>query len=353
MKKIIITTIFILTAALPHLSRADDTLAPPQDVYLLAGREEAEIHWQNPEEARFSRAIVFSSTILIEDYFTYQAVEKFCSKIYEGDAETTAARGLAPNLPYYFILFSADNAGNYSRAVVIARKADLKEGETVRVDSGSDTITATGSDTAGAGVNANGTLAGASAAVVNEVSYNEAEIVYNYNQELAADADSESRRLYLFIIVKSPDELSDRDKNAIAYFIDQGTPTTILLGAGERTGVLNSYLSAFDKLPKNTLEWQDVIKIANGRWPDQRNAAAEDKAATATFSAIYQRAANMDNAFDNAAVTVIAYGLRPAERNLESEKAAIRIYRSIFSRDPVEAYEWDMVRAIAYSGATR
>ncbi len=352
MKKFIITITLILLV-LPRLSLAKDAIASPQDVFLMASREEAAINWRNPDDPEFSKTVIFSSTIPIEDYFSYQAVEKFCDKIYEGNGATTAARNLAPNLPYYFILFAADRTGNYSRAVVIGRDADLMDGEVVRVENNTDTIVGSGSDNGNNGVNANGTLAGASATVVNEVSYQEAEIVYNYNQEIAADPGSESRRLALFIIVKSPDELTDQDKNAIAYFIGQGTPTTILLGSGERTGVLNSYLSAFDKLPKSVLEWQDVIKIANGRWPDQRNPDAEERAATATFSAIYQRPADMDNAFDNAAVTVIAYGLRPAERNLESEKAAIRIYRSIFSRDPVEAYEWDMVRAIAYSGATR
>ncbi len=61
----------------------------------------------------------------------------------------------------------------------------------------------------------------------------------------------------------------------------------------------------------------------------------------------------MNNPNDNAAVTVIAYGLRPGNRNMESETKAIDIYRSIFNKAPVEANDWDLVRAIAYSGATR
>jgi hypothetical protein len=61
----------------------------------------------------------------------------------------------------------------------------------------------------------------------------------------------------------------------------------------------------------------------------------------------------MNDPKDNAAVTVIAYGLRPANRNMESEKKAINIYHSIFKKSPSEAQDWDLVRAIAYSGASR
>lgn len=61
----------------------------------------------------------------------------------------------------------------------------------------------------------------------------------------------------------------------------------------------------------------------------------------------------MDSPNDNAAITVIAYGLRPVNRNLESEKAGIRIFKAIYGYDPESAVSWDIVRAIAYSGAIR
>ena len=160
--------------------------------------------------------------------------------------------------------------------------------------------------------------------------------------------------VYIFFIsTKSPHSLNEQDKFAIAYYIHEGTQTTKILGAGERTGVLNSYLSVFDKLPRTEEEWQDVIKIANGRWPNERNLSQEKQTEDTTFASIYQRTPDMSNPHDNAAVTVITYGLRPADRNMDSEKAAIKIYRGIFGKDPVEAVDWDIVRAIAYSGAIR
>ncbi|MCK5460112.1 hypothetical protein KAI52_03280, partial [Candidatus Parcubacteria bacterium] len=139
---------------------------------------------------------------------------------------------------------------------------------------------------------------------------------------------------------------------SLAYFVNNHTTTTRILGAGERAGVINSYKSAFNKLPETESEWQDVIKIANGRWPSQRSEQAESKAKQ-EFKTVYLRDSNMDSPNDNAAVTVIAYGLRPANRNMDSEKAGIRIFKNIYDFNPASAIDWDIVRAIAYSGAER
>ena len=49
----------------------------------------------------------------------------------------------------------------------------------------------------------------------------------------------------------------------------------------------------------------------------------------------------------------MAYGLRTATRNLNSEKAAIKSFKAIFGKAPTTASDWDAVRAIAYSGAKR
>lgn len=49
----------------------------------------------------------------------------------------------------------------------------------------------------------------------------------------------------------------------------------------------------------------------------------------------------------------MAYGLRPANRNMNSERNAIRIFKNIFKYNPKTAIDWDTVRAIAYSGAVR
>lgn len=326
LKNIIVSFLF-LALFVPNFCLAETPLEKPAEVKISRDGAKAVLSWKNPSNLEFSQTILFRSTIPIEEYFTYEAVDGICDKLYEGQNTQFQDNGLAVNLPYYYILFAQYKNASTSKAVVL----QASQNNTGKINS----------------------LAGATSETVNQISFNEAGIVFNYNQSLETEMDEASRRLSLFIIVKSPHDLNAQDKNAISYFIHAGTPTTILLGSGERAGVLNSYLSVFEKLPTNVLEWQDVIKIANGRWPDERNTFSEKQAADVHFSAIYARKPDMDNANDNAAVTVIAYGLRPAARNLDSEKNAINIFESIFSRNPGNATDWDLVRAIAYSGAVR
>ncbi len=146
--------------------------------------------------------------------------------------------------------------------------------------------------------------------------------------------------------------LEARHQYALTNFIAYGSPDTARLGSGERAGVINSFRAAFDWLPESDMDWSDIIKIANGRWPTQTSQEAEDKGIK-EFKTIYLRDPNRANSHDDAAVTIIAYGLRPAGRNMDSEAAAIRIFKAIYDYHPAGATDWDIVRAIAYSGATR
>jgi len=110
---------------------------------------------------------------------------------------------------------------------------------------------------------------------------------------------------------------SDQVRNAIINFVTYGTPSAKDLGAGERAGVVNSFQSAFGRLPANADDWRDCMAIANGRWPNQLNSAAEEKSYD-IFQKIYLRAPNRQNARDDAAVTV--YHLRPAAGSAELEQ---------------------------------
>ncbi len=139
---------------------------------------------------------------------------------------------------------------------------------------------------------------------------------------------------------------------AIENFAACGTVSTHFLGAGERLGIVNSFKSAFGRVPSGSADWNDVIKIGNGRFTAMISASAE-AAAKITFKKIYLRDANMSVTADANAVIVMAYGLRPQPRNLSSEAAAILTFEAVYGHAPVTASEWDAVRATAYSGATR
>ena len=174
----------------------------------------------------------------------------------------------------------------------------------------------------------------------------------NMGADRNPDAEVSGYNKYTSALISGMDGLEQSNIYAITNFIVYGTPTTEILGAGERAGVLNSYKSAFGKLPATEEEWQDAIKIANGRWPSERSETAEANAKI-EFEKVYLREPNMENPNDNAAVTIIAYGLRPDVRNLDSEKAGILTFKHIYGYNPASATDWDIVRAIAYSGAVR
>jgi hypothetical protein len=193
-------------------------------------------------------------------------------------------------------------------------------------------------------------LYGVSGEIADQISLQEAEQLIE--QATFVNLSEEGKTIYSKIISLSERELTQNDRYQIANFIHGSAETTKILGAGERAGTIASFQAAFGRLPQTTVDWQDVIKIANGRWPEQRNQTAENQAKI-QFKKIYQREPKMDDPHDNAAVTVMAYGLRPANRSLNSEKAAITTFKNIYKKSPVSAEEWDIVRAIAYSGAKR
>lgn len=141
-------------------------------------------------------------------------------------------------------------------------------------------------------------------------------------------------------------------QSAMTNFIAYGTVTTKVLGAGERAGVLNSFKKAYSKLPQTQIDWQDAIKIGNGRFPAQQS-IAQEKEALKVFGKIYKRMPDFKNTNDEAALKIIAYGIRPISRKTNSEKAAIKTFKNIYGQNPTDTADWDITRAIAYSGATR
>jgi hypothetical protein len=141
------------------------------------------------------------------------------------------------------------------------------------------------------------------------------------------------------------------------FFVTYGTDTTRNLGSGELAGVINSWKTSKQLnevcVPESSQDWEDIIKIANGRWPNVLPENNYVKEKEGVFRQIYLRDPDYNNANDEAAMMTMAYGLRPQPRNINSENEAIGFFKGIFDKDPVSASDWDITRAIAYSGATR
>jgi hypothetical protein len=141
----------------------------------------------------------------------------------------------------------------------------------------------------------------------------------------------------------------------VENFVSNGVDeNSVKLGSGERAAVLTSYETAFNKIPDTEEAYTDLIKISSGQWPSQTSAQAEEKAKK-EFQKIYKRTANLENQNDEAAITVMAYGLRQKaeNRNLNSEAAALKTFKSIYKRMPQSTFDWNILQGITYSGASR
>ena len=132
-------------------------------------------------------------------------------------------------------------------------------------------------------------------------------------------------------------------------FVTVGTESTVRLGTGERAGALNSYKSTFGKLPESQADWEDVIRISNNELPLENNPAAEERAKN-EFKKVYDRDADLKNVNDQSAINFMAYGLRPERRDLDSERAGLSVFTDIYKYLPMSALDWDIIRAMAYSG---
>ena len=169
--------------------------------------------------------------------------------------------------------------------------------------------------------------------------------VLSFEQEVIA--------IFLPKIINSQLEIPlTKTKQVITNFTTYGSNTTQILGQGERAGVIDSYQKVYDKLPTTASDWEEILRIANGRWPRSRNMTLE-KESEQIFEEIYLKAVDRDSQNDDAAIMIITYGLRPRQRDLSKEYAAALSFINIYNQQPVSAHDWDIVRAIAYSGGSR
>lgn len=146
-----------------------------------------------------------------------------------------------------------------------------------------------------------------------------------------------------------PDGTELNDRARVRDFTTYGPKALKRLGAGERAGVIASYVLIYKRLPKTECDWQNAVRIAKGFVPVVLSPERE-KAVEADFAKIYGRAPDRLQEKDNATILIMAYGLRPVDRSLSMERQAIRIFRAIFLHVPRITHEWDVMRGVAYGG---
>jgi len=172
--------------------------------------------------------------------------------------------------------------------------------------------------------------------VIFESGTNLDKIISHNNVKKDVKAQGWGMHEYTMEMVEEYRGLTVNNIYAINNFIVYGTITTRGLGVGERARVIDSYKKAFGKLPLF----------------EERNSDIESDVKE-YFKKVYLREPDMDNIYDHCAISIMAYGIRPRNRNLSSERFAINVFGRIYGRNPQDIRDWDIIRAIAYSGSRR
>lgn len=181
------------------------------------------------------------------------------------------------------------------------------------------------------------------------------EVVSSFGQQRDILREQSAEAKYLKVYSLLMRNLNAAMQTAIKAFIAYGVDgNTRKLGEGERAAVIVSYQAAFGKLPQNADDLAEAVRIANGSFPRGISTRAE-YSAKGRFKMIYKRAPDAANQKDNAAIKVMAYGLRQkaVNRNLTSETAGIKTFKRVFGYAPKTAEDWNAMQAITYSGASR
>ncbi len=153
--------------------------------------------------------------------------------------------------------------------------------------------------------------------------------------------------------IKSEAELIFSQTKPLEFYLNTGTESTLRLGAGERGASVSSFEEAFARKPASLADWNDVLNIANGRWPIGVVKTVEARAYT-NFRLVYGRNADMKNSTDVNALKMMGYGVMyNGARDLNIERRAIGRFIETFGFGPRIARHWNIIRAIAYSGVIK
>jgi len=166
------------------------------------------------------------------------------------------------------------------------------------------------------------------------------------NVKRDSKAENSASKDYVSYLVKGITGLSDYGRSMV-FFVAYGTPTTRALGIRERSGVLDTYKTAFNRLPMSEADWYDIILISNGTAPKARSVQAEQK-----FKKEFRKAFGREPVYkgDETAILIMAYGIRPIKKDPVKENSALTKFKSKYGYTPTLNHQWNILRAIAYSG---
>ncbi|MBT5502723.1 hypothetical protein HN858_00020 [Candidatus Falkowbacteria bacterium] len=170
-------------------------------------------------------------------------------------------------------------------------------------------------------------------------------------QAAVINADNEAEGLEHFIALTGDVPATDGEWQSV-NFIAYGTTNSTGMSVRDRKGVVGDYFDIYGRVPASTTDWYDIDLILTSHKPTQRQISAE-QTALVDFTKVYKRLPDFNNIYDEWALYYIGYNIRNVVRNLDSERAAIGSFKGVYGYVPSTSHHWSIMRAIAYTGASR
>jgi len=131
------------------------------------------------------------------------------------------------------------------------------------------------------------------------------------------------------------------------HFIAYGNEQTKDLAIRFRSGLLEDFYVVYSRLPIAEIDWLKLTQMYRGVVPEV--SIMQEELAAQEFKTIYNRLVNLLIPQEKKFIDMVAYHLRPQERNIEQEKTALQKFVHAYNRLPDSSNTWSILRAIAYS----
>lgn len=180
------------------------------------------------------------------------------------------------------------------------------------------------------------------------------EITTNYYlpvKNVIRDLDAEVSAIKDFVGLRKMLPSSERDWQIIDYLAYGSIEKTKKMSSRERKGLLLDFVAIYEKYPNSNKDWESLANIATGKTPSR--ILIREAAAIKEFVKVFNRLVDFKNPNDEAFVHNLAYSLRPQNRKIDAERAAINKFVEVYRTAPKTGYAWAIVRAIAYSGLAK
>lgn len=266
---------------------------------------------------------------------------------------TATQSGLNASTTYYFAIYTNDDNGNSSSAATASATTAGAGGggggaSAAATEESAETATAEESKAAGTEEGAEEAAAEVPAEEIPSIPSDPAD----------RDLDAELSGINTFVDTIGNNPSTDAEWKVVHFIAYGTTDESKDMSVRDRQGVMTDYYHTYGIFPANDQDWHDVALILSGHMPVVRSLTAEQYGLP-MFISVYKKLPDDSKYSEDQielnwwAVHYISYKIRPGYRDLDKERFAISVFKSVFGNNPESSLDWAVVRAIAYTGATR